>query len=264
MTNKAAAKILRELAETFRKVESTAWNLEYADDAPYKSFPGETEAFLKATDEPRRKAKAAMDKAVKHWELIREAIGRYFPKDSIGLLIEYLKTYGAAPHEIGVRKYSRLNAYLVQARQDDPEVPLFSDELERWAKRCEGDSVELVPDRSNGKKQKEPPRQLKPVTEFERKVATYYEESGKTQAEVADKLNKSMKSQIKAAGRWPLTQGKVCRIIQKVNRSRRASGLPEIKTRRKGKVASLDPNAIDTGKRTHPGTGLTDRKFDSA
>ena len=103
---------------------------------------------------------------------------------------------------------------------------------------------------------------LKPPTELEKKIAEYYDKGDKTQADVADYLSNNQPYRDMLAKRWPLTQGKVTRIIAKVNRFRIAHGLTPIETCGKGKAhrgvkaVSVDPEVIEMGERTHKGTGL--------
>jgi|GEM_PF-4363995 len=107
-----------------------------------------------------------------------------------------------------------------------------------------------------------PPRS---ATKLERRIAAYYDENNKTQAEVAKQLNDLFENELVKEGRWPLSQGKLSRIIAKVNLSRKANGLPEIETSGKGEARtrnesdSVAPKVIDMGERTHKGTGLRQR-----
>jgi len=96
----------------------------------------------------------------------------------------------------------------------------------------------------------------KPPSELENQIAQYYEQSGKTQTEVAEILNKRYKSMLGDGKRYPLNQGKVSRIVKKVNRYRRAHGQTLIPTRRTGKVDPVDPHVADLGERRHKGIGL--------
>jgi hypothetical protein len=86
-------------------------------------------------------------------------------------------------------------------------------------------------------------RRRRPPQTEQRNIARSYEESGKTQVEVAALLTASL--------RKPVSQSKVSRSIRAENRYRRANpdlNLPQIETRTR-RIPGVDPRVVGLGKR---------------
>lgn len=143
---------------------------------------------------------------------------------------------------------------------DSPEI----DALDDYLADVKADLAARGLNPPAGRKQwRRRPRRVKrepPIpTEEERNIAQYYEQSGKSQTEVADELNEALKAGRRPGSegkRFPLTQKKVCEIIGKENARRRFNGQPEIETRRRARPKAMDGAKIEQGPRSHKGKGL--------
>ena len=94
-------------------------------------------------------------------------------------------------------------------------------------------------------------RGVRPPTDDQRKIATYYEESGRTQEDVADVCAKRLKRRV--------IQKTVSDAVKAVNRWREANpdlGLPPIATRKgRRRTTTMSNEKLDMGERTHKGLG---------
>ena len=96
----------------------------------------------------------------------------------------------------------------------------------------------------------------------EKKIARFYEESDKTQTEVADELNallKDGKLKDMTGERFPLSQRKMSDIIKKVNTRRAFDHQPQIATVRRGAPDRMEASKLELGPRNHKGKGLQQR-----
>jgi len=96
-------------------------------------------------------------------------------------------------------------------------------------------------------------------TADERKIAEYYEQSGKAQEAVADELNANWKKLGLKGERFPLSQKKMSEIVKKVNARRMFDKQPQIPTVRKGAPKRMEASKLDLGPRKHKGRGLQQR-----
>ena len=90
-------------------------------------------------------------------------------------------------------------------------------------------------------------RRARAPSDRQKKIAQYYEQSGKTQQEVADMINKK-----RALGKDAslVTQTGVSRAVKAENKYRRASGnLPQIKTGKVRKAPPVSPTVMEMGTR---------------
>jgi hypothetical protein len=117
-----------------------------------------------------------------------------------------------------------------------------------------GEEVAEEVAQADGKEQPSEPsrRPIRRPTDLQTQIATYYEESGETQHQVAETCSRKLKTLI--------TQKSVSLAVKAVNRWRQtnsALNLPQIQTRKKRVISvSLSSDKIDSGRRTHAGQGM--------
>lgn len=148
--------------------------------------------------------------------------------------------------KLGAECESSLRVFLATVRGD-----LEKHEEEKAARRgCDKQPAETPADQSEpprGTTGRRATRKLREPSEIKKKVAKLYGEFGHTQAEAAKRMNDVFKDDLGKL--FPLNQHKVSRIVKHVNRWNKANNLPVIETRRRGSIASLDPQVIDMGPR---------------
>jgi hypothetical protein len=125
-----------------------------------------------------------------------------------------------------------------------PLIQWLADYEETRAAQVKADTKEQTPKRNQ--------RPIKSPTDNQKKIATYYENSGKTQGQAAEACSKAMRTHI--------TQKMVSLAVKAVNRWRKANptlGLPQIQTRKKPVASvSMPSDQIELGRRTHTGQGM--------
>ncbi len=105
--------------------------------------------------------------------------------------------------------------------------------------------VQVPVENASAKKSAKRRRIIRPPSDDQQKIATFYENTGMTQAEVAKLLTAKY-------GR-PISQGIVSRSITAVNRWRGANPylqLPQIQTGRRKISTTVSPDVLELGKRT--------------
>jgi len=228
-------------------------------------------------------------------EIAMEKLGYYTPK-YLSMEMEYERSHSEGFSEAHRREESlKQHGRALRMHELDPSlppVPTFTDNpvvdeknLWKWCTDAEAPakpqagtpgadkvagpgqgaghtSQEAKPGTDNGgdstKRQGKRREPLIPTAD-ERKIAEYYEQSGKAQEAVADELNANWKKLGLKGERFPLSQKKMSEIVKKVNARRMFDKQPQIPTVRKGAPKRMEASKLDLGPRKHKGRGLQQR-----
>lgn len=236
--------VLCNIARVFDRLEMEADKADKADKAAKIEVKWLSPERGESTSSARRTAKLAMDFAADNLKVVKRAIDRFgCPSALNSLLTDILPEYAADRWEVDTRRFEELMEKMTEYRRSEPPGPSFSDFL----RRCAGELEKA------GEQPKR--RGVRRPSERDLKIAQVYENTGKTQKQIADFL-----TAIKVFPKAKISQKTVSDSIKKVNRSRRAQGLPEVRTRgRRGRGITLPNDMLDMGKRQHEGLGLRKR-----